>query len=204
MYRTCNLIYSSWNKQRVIDSRCIFRLRNNSLYARNKSDKINIKSLGPIKSSLRFVMKDDSTAKVDIDSETIHNTKNGGLSVVTKTCGKSKWTEATILQEALKYQTRTEFHLSSGTAYKAACKMGILDKVCQHMAESINKPWTYEELKEEALKYQTRNEFSKGNHKAYSAINYRGLSDELCSHMPERWTNKGVTELIKQHVSEVY
>lgn len=43
-----------------------------------------------------------------------------------------------IREEALKYNTRTEFKNNSG-GYKAAKRRGILDDVCSHMKKrSIN------------------------------------------------------------------
>jgi hypothetical protein len=82
-----------------------------------------------------------------------------------------KWTEAEILEEALRYSTRSEFY-SNSSAYKAARRLGILDKVCAHMTV-ILKNWTLDELKEAAIPFNSRRAFAKGNPNAYSVAQRR-------------------------------
>lgn len=43
-----------------------------------------------------------------------------------------KWTKITVLLEAKKYNTKTEFKNTNSSAYQAALKYGI-DKFCGHM-----------------------------------------------------------------------
>lgn len=44
-----------------------------------------------------------------------------------------KWTDKSLLKEANKYKTRTEFFNKNPAAYGAATRRGILDKICSHM-----------------------------------------------------------------------
>lgn len=96
---------------------------------------------------------------------------------------KKIWFEETVTEEALKYKTRTEFRKYSSGAFEVAEKLGIIDKICQHMIW-IRRPWNNEELAIEALKYETRNEFRKGSRGAYGAARNRRILDKICQHMP--------------------
>ena len=53
-----------------------------------------------------------------------------------------KWTFEMLHNEALKYNTRGEFHKNSRTAYNTAYRRGILNKICSHMpiCSRISKP----------------------------------------------------------------
>ena len=67
--------------------------------------------------------------------------------------GRKKWTEGTLQEEALKYQTRNEFSNFSNSAYTTARKKGLLDQICGHMGGNVS--WTKDMLQEEALKFGT-------------------------------------------------
>ncbi len=100
------------------------------------------------------------------------------------------WTKEKCHEEALKYETRTEFYKSS-TAYGCAKRNKWLDEICSHMIE-IKKPnryWTKEQCHEEALKYKTKVDFRKNSQSAYSTANKNKWLDEICSHM-ERLKSK--------------
>lgn len=51
---------------------------------------------------------------------------------------RTKWTKNLIHAEALKYNTRSDFAKCSGSAYVAARKMRILNKICSHMKAQRN------------------------------------------------------------------
>lgn len=95
------------------------------------------------------------------------------------------WSKARCTEEALKYQSRSEFKLASRSAFSSARRNGWLDEVCSHMV--VNKRpngfWTKNRCAEEALKYQTRADFQKGNNSAYSKAYKGGWIDEICEHM---------------------
>lgn len=95
-----------------------------------------------------------------------------------------KWTEKLLAKEAWKYETRLEFSRESSGAYKAALSMGIMDKICEHMASIY---WTDKELQDEAEKYSTRGKFRRGHVGAYLAARKRGKDflDKICAHMIE-------------------
>ena len=43
------------------------------------------------------------------------------------------WTKERCLEEALKYNSRTEFHNSNKSAYNSSIKNGWMDEICSHM-----------------------------------------------------------------------
>ena len=92
-----------------------------------------------------------------------------------------KWTEQLLIDEALKYKSRSEFAKNSGSAYYTSLKRGILDYVCNHMDGRFY--WTKDILRKEALKYKTRIEFTRCNDRAYRASLKLGILDEICKHM---------------------
>lgn len=88
-------------------------------------------------------------------------------------------------KEGLKFKTRTEFKVQSGSIYSYAYKMGWLEECCTHMAEK-RKPngyWTKETCHEVAKKYTTRTEFSIDAGGAYTIAKRNDWLDEICSHM---------------------
>lgn len=109
---------------------------------------------------------------------------------------RAKWTEKTIAAEALKYPTRNAFYRES-TAYVAASRHGLLDKVCTHMDAHEwqykgRTRWTEETIAAEALKYRTRKAFYKES-SAYAAASKRGVLDKVCAHMTSEEPRKGRT-----------
>lgn len=100
---------------------------------------------------------------------------------------KIEWTKEKCHEEALKYETRTEFKRFSSTAYEISRVNLWLNEICTHISK--NRRWNLELSQKEALKYKTRSQFSKNNPNAYSAArNHRWLND-ICSHMDcNYWT----------------
>jgi hypothetical protein len=89
-------------------------------------------------------------------------------------------------EEALKYNTKTEFQNNSKRYYLYAHKHGFLDEICSHMIQ-LKKPHKYwtdkERCHKEALKYNNRAEFQKNSSSAYNSSKINGWYDEICSHM---------------------
>ena len=85
-----------------------------------------------------------------------------------------KWTKETCHQEALKYETKSEFKKGNRGAYNAAYRNDWLDKWFENLHES----WDEEKCHQEALKYKTKSEFSKGNSGAYQAALRNGWLDK--------------------------
>ena len=98
---------------------------------------------------------------------------------------KGYWNFETLKAEALKYSSKREFQLKSGSAYNASGRLKLRDLICAHMVE-IKKPnghWSLERLKVEALKYSSRQEFQQKNGAAYKAAGEIKCRDEICAHM---------------------
>ncbi|HIF9072491.1 TPA: GIY-YIG nuclease family protein [Photobacterium damselae] len=115
--------------------------------------------------------------------------KNGWLNLVCDHMqSKSKpygyWTKDRCREDALKYNTRTEFQKNS-VAEQVARKNDWLDEICEHMQSTL-KPkgyWTKQTIQEAALKFETRKEFEMGFKGAYRAAQRENILNEVCSHM---------------------
>ena len=106
------------------------------------------------------------------------------------------WTENNITNVALKYNKRIDFFKDNQSAYNAAKKLGILDKVCSHMIQPVQK-WTEERIKEVALQYDTKVEFGKNTGAAYKIAKKLGILDKVCSHMKPAtvWNEQTIGEV---------
>ncbi|WP_198781038.1 GIY-YIG nuclease family protein [Shewanella putrefaciens] len=120
--------------------------------------------------------------------------------------GKKKpngyWTKERSSDEALKYQSRSEFKKMSRSAFASAQKHGWLDEICSHMQlkKRSNGYWTKELCAHEALRYTSRTNFQVGSNSAYSRSHKEGWLDEICHHMP---TNKLIKEFVTKDTCAV-
>ena len=110
-----------------------------------------------------------------------------------------KWTEEAIIQEALKYNTRSEFERGCASAYNAAHKSGKFDELCPHLPKPIVKDYVCNSIEEAislAGKCYTRTELKEQYGKAYEMLRTKGLLEEACSHMEkykkpiQKWTKE--------------
>jgi hypothetical protein len=95
------------------------------------------------------------------------------------------WTKEKCLEEALKYDTISEFRNKSGGAYYSSRTNKWLVEICSHLI-GLRKPnnyWNKERCHDEALKYETRNEFQKKSRSAYTASRKNSWIEDVCSHM---------------------
>ena len=95
------------------------------------------------------------------------------------------WTKEMCLEEAIKYNKRSDFQRSSPRIYRVLVLNGWLDEICSHMIQTQNPRgyWTKERCEQEANKYNTRTKFQKKSSSAYNVCLKNGWLDELCSHM---------------------
>jgi superfamily II DNA or RNA helicase len=90
--------------------------------------------------------------------------------------------------EALKYNTKREWSIFSGSSYNSAKRNGWLESCCSHMEEKRkpNGHWTLENCKAEALKYKTRNEWCTKGSGSYTSAQKNGWIEECSLHMVEQ------------------
>ena len=101
------------------------------------------------------------------------------------------WTKEKCREEASKYNNKTEFRVSCGSAYNSADKNDWLDEICFHMISKYDK-WTDKEVcRQEALKYNTRYEYFVGSCGSYESARRNDWLDEICSHMIKLREPKG-------------
>ena len=93
------------------------------------------------------------------------------------------WTDDTLRQEALKYNTPTELYNDNPSAYKLIRDRG--DEFFQSATEHMTRlnTWDEESIRKEAKKYKTKGEFLKNNGSAYGAANRLDILDSVTLHM---------------------
>ncbi len=112
---------------------------------------------------------------------------------------KGYWSKDKCREEALKYNSRSDFCNNNQHAYKISLDNDWLDYICSHM-ETFSQPkgyWTYEKCKNEALKYKTRKQFKKKCSTAFSTSYTNFWMDDVCSHMTrvrKPWTKEECKE----------
>jgi hypothetical protein len=114
-----------------------------------------------------------------------------------------KWTKELAHQEALKYDSKSEFEKGSNKAYNAAIYNKWINDITQHMKPK-NKSWTYDEVYDEAQKYSFRNEFKKKSPEHYRAALRNKWINQVCSHMKPRyvkWTKEMVQKEADKYTS---
>jgi len=113
---------------------------------------------------------------------------------------KGYWTFDICRNEALKYNSKTEFLKNSSAAYDFASRQKWINNICSHMIHHNGKVlWTYEKCKEEALKYDYKTDFNKFSHVVYN-ISYRhGWLNEICSHMTKKLNRTKSSIYVKYH-----
>ena len=113
----------------------------------------------------------------------LNKAKTGGVG------GNSlKWNFDTLKEEALKYNSRSEFEKENASAYNSARIRGILEDICKHMI-FLHKPkgyWDFTNVSKEASKYSSRTKFRKGNSMAYKTALKNKWMDIVCNHMKSK------------------
>jgi hypothetical protein len=92
------------------------------------------------------------------------------------------WTKERCVEEALKFNTVSEWKKNSSSSYTRASKNNWVDECTKHM-KKVTPPWTKESCIKEAKKYNTKSEWQKKSAGSYSAANKNGWYDECVSHM---------------------
>jgi hypothetical protein len=117
------------------------------------------------------------------------------------------WVFERCKEEALKYNSKSDWAKNSSSSYDAAKKNGWFDECTKHMVE-LQKPsgfWTLERCKEEALKYNTRNEWREKGKNSYQAAMSAKFLDKCTSHMsytrlkPGHWNKENCLEEAKKY-----
>ena len=98
----------------------------------------------------------------------------------------SDYTKEECIEEALKYNSKSEFLANAISFHSAANKNGWLKEVCSKANYKDYPFWTKERCANEALKYTYRNDFGKKSRSAYSTALNNGWVDEICLHMVKK------------------
>lgn len=103
-----------------------------------------------------------------------------------------RWDSKSVLAEASKYGSRSEFKRACSGAYCYALSNGFLDQACAHMM--VAGFWHPFELMAAAIKYSSFSDFRKSEPSAYSYAKKAGLTDIVASRLARRrfWTRDAV------------
>ena len=91
-----------------------------------------------------------------------------------------KWTKEAIINEAKKYEYRSDFKKAEPNLYKKICQEGYFNEAFGHMKHKPKK-WTKEECLKAASKCKTKSEFEKKFCGAYSSSRKNGWYEECVS-----------------------
>ena len=128
----------------------------------------------------------------------LNKAKTGGIGG-----NKLIWSFEKCKEEALKYNTRTEFQKKSGSAYESTKRHKWLDEICSHMIspQKPKKYWTFDRCKIEASKYNTRGEYQKKSNTSYKISLKNKWLNKICKHMilcrfsEDYWTKERCNEI---------
>ena len=120
---------------------------------------------------------------------------------------KTYWILENCIEEAKKYETRTEWNKKSYTSYKIARKNNWMDVCTTHMIE-MQKPsgfWTLERCLDESKKYKTIVEWKNNDARSYQAAMTGKFLNECTRHMEHLrlprnyWTKEKCIEIAKDY-----
>ena len=100
------------------------------------------------------------------------------------------WTKKRCKEEALRFDTRSEFSKGAISAYGSARNNGWLEECCSHMppASKPNGYWTKKRCEEDALRFDTHKEWRKNSPVAYITSVKNGWMDDVAPH--QTFSNK--------------
>ena len=150
-----------------------------------------------IKKLTRYISKDRTA---DLEDKLIESKKKSGYKVLNQRKGGGLggkilvWTKEKILEDAKKYQHKSEWVKGNQAAYQAALKYDqsvskfeLFNKATAHMTTpKARKKWTKEIVLADAKKYNYRSEWRKANEPCYRAASRLNILSKATSHMPER------------------
>jgi predicted GIY-YIG superfamily endonuclease len=116
----------------------------------------------------------------------LNKVKGGGLGAC-----KRIWTKESVEQEALKYNSKSEFKKSNHSAYVIAVREGWIDDATKHMTPK-QLTWDERTIRDIASKYTNLTDFLKNEPKAAEAARKRGVYNDITSLMNR--SNKDTTK----------
>ena len=157
-----------------------------STYKSNKGFGAALRKYGSenFKSEILETLND--TTQQEIDKREIFwiekmNSFPNGYNMTMGGSGRTKWNEDNIILEAKKYIHKKDFWASAKPAASRAKKLGIFDKVTEHMILPQKK--SDEEIFEIAKKYKYLGDFTKNELSVYTMAKYRNIFDKATKHM---------------------
>lgn len=81
---------------------------------------------------------------------------------------QSKYSDADLINDALKYQSKGEWQKKSKNMYLTAYARGALELCCKHMVSLVEEKWTLDICKAKAKQYLTGPNWKKNCPNSYS------------------------------------
>jgi hypothetical protein len=110
------------------------------------------------------------------------------------------WTLERCKQDALKYNSKTEWKNNSPSALIKAFMKGWINECCLHMVNTnlrrSKNYWTIELCMEDALKYNTKTKWKKNSKGAYTFALKNNCLNECCKHMKNNKPNNQSRDLL--------
>ena len=101
---------------------------------------------------------------------------------------KGKWSETnTIINEARKYSSKSEWQNKSVGSYEAAKRLKIFEKASKHMKRpQVIFKWTKENILQDAKRFKYKTDWIRTSRSAYDAAKSLGCMEEATQHMPNK------------------
>lgn len=112
-----------------------------------------------------------------------------------------KWTYETVIDEAKKYNSRTEWARNSSASYHLALMNGWVEEMTKHMKPVNYTRWNSDTVRSIAQKYDKKWDFQKYDGAAYQWAARNKILDDITSHMKTRkiWTDDEIINLANQY-----
>ena len=113
---------------------------------------------------------------------------------------KGYWTKEKCQEDALKYNSRSEFGKKSKGSYEASRINKWLDEICSHMIKLINDEWTKEKCMGVIEKCYSIKEFREKYNSAYQSCVRNKWINDICINLhrdfkiPGYWTKEKCLE----------
>lgn len=97
------------------------------------------------------------------------------------------WTREACIEDAKRFNSRSEWADQSSAAYAAASRGGWLKEATKHMGGRKQHPvsWTLERCLEDGRRFKTRHEWQTKSRAGYRAAHRNGWIEQCCAHMPK-------------------
>jgi hypothetical protein len=117
---------------------------------------------------------------------------------------RNKYSLDILKQDALNYDTRSNWKIGNRNYYQAAVNMKCLDQCCCHMLKKME--WTKKSIIRDSAKYSSIGEWRKNSPNSYDASFRHGVHSKCVSSMKskiKKWTTKTAKQEALKYIRRV-